>query len=171
MIRSDASSAFSRSPFDNPLVCVFHESRHRCSRRQRYRSPIQSLLQLDLTQITLEVRAKNRGAREFYVAAGYREVALVPGYYGRESRVRVHYTGWTTDGRMFDSSIVKNEPGEFSLNGGVIAGWTEGIPMFAIGDKGRLWVPDTLAYKGQQGRPQGMLVFDVELVSIPGPQP
>jgi len=87
-------------------------------------------------------------------------------------RVKVHYTGWTTDGRMFDSSIVKNEPGEFSLNGGVIAGWTEGIPMFAIGDKGRIWVPDTLAYKGQQGRPQGMLVFDVEVLEIkPAPPP
>ena len=45
--------------------------------------------ELDLTQITLEVRAKNRGAREFYDAAGYREVALVPGYYGRESAVRM----------------------------------------------------------------------------------
>lgn len=48
--------------------------------------------ELDLTHITLEVRAKNHTAREFYDAAGYREVALVPGYYGRESAVRMSRT-------------------------------------------------------------------------------
>jgi FKBP-type peptidyl-prolyl cis-trans isomerase len=79
--------------------------------------------------------------------------------------VRVHYTGWTTDGRMFDSSVIKGEPAEFSLRG-VIAGWTEGIPLMSVGDRFRFWIPDTLAYKGQPDRPQGMLVFDVELLEI-----
>jgi len=82
--------------------------------------------------------------------------------------VRVHYTGWTTDGRMFDSSVIKGEPAEFSL-GGVIAGWTEGIPVMSVGDKVRFWIPDELAYKGAPGRPQGMLVFDVELLDIKAP--
>ncbi|MCX5747507.1 MAG: FKBP-type peptidyl-prolyl cis-trans isomerase, partial [Proteobacteria bacterium] len=87
-------------------------------------------------------------------------------------RVRVHYTGWTTDGRMFDSSVVRNEPSEFALNAGVIGGWTEGVPMMALGDKARLWVPEELAYKGAPGRPQGMLVFDIELLEIkPAPPP
>lgn len=79
--------------------------------------------------------------------------------------VSVHYTGWTTNGRMFDSSIVRGEPAEFSL-GGVIAGWTEGIPVMSVGDKVRFWIPEQLAYKGSPGRPQGMLVFDVELLKI-----
>lgn len=79
--------------------------------------------------------------------------------------VRVHYTGWTTDGRMFDSSIVKGEPAEFNLRG-VIAGWTEGIPLMSVGDRFRFWIPDHVAYKGQPDRPQGMLVFDVELIEI-----
>ena len=79
--------------------------------------------------------------------------------------VKVHYTGWTTDGRMFDSSVVKGEPAEFALNG-VIAGWTEGIPVMSVGDKVRFWIPEQLAYKGAPGRPQGMLVFDVELLEI-----
>ena len=82
--------------------------------------------------------------------------------------VRVHYTGWTTDGRMFDSSVIRGEPAEFSLRG-VIAGWTEGIPLMSVGDKFRFWIPDHLAYKGQPDRPQGMLVFDVELVEIKPP--
>ena len=82
--------------------------------------------------------------------------------------VRVHYTGWTTDGRMFDSSIVKGEPAEFALNG-VIAGWTDGLQVMSAGDKVRFWIPDTLAYKGNPGKPQGMLVFDIELLEIKPP--
>ncbi len=82
--------------------------------------------------------------------------------------VKVNYTGWTTDGRMFDSSVVKNEPAEFSL-GGVIAGWTEGIPLMSVGDRVRFWIPDQLAFKGAAGRPQGMLVFDIELLEIKPP--
>jgi FKBP-type peptidyl-prolyl cis-trans isomerase len=81
--------------------------------------------------------------------------------------VKVHYTGWTTDGRMFDSSVIRNEPSEFSLQG-VIAGWTDGLQQMAVGDKFRFWIPEELAYKGQQGRPQGMLVFDIELLEIKG---
>jgi peptidylprolyl isomerase len=80
-------------------------------------------------------------------------------------RVRVHYTGWTTDGNMFDSSVERGEPAEFPLNG-VIAGWTEGLQLMVEGEKRRLWIPEALAYGGQPGRPQGMLVFDVELIAI-----
>src|SRR5262249_45076319 len=82
--------------------------------------------------------------------------------------VKVHYTGWTTDGKMFDSSVVRNEPSEFSLQG-VIAGWTDGIPLMSVGDRYRFWIPEELAYKGQPSRPQGMLVFDVELLEIKPP--
>ena len=79
--------------------------------------------------------------------------------------VVVHYTGWTTDGKMFDSSVQRGQPSEFQVNG-VIRGWTEGLQMMVKGEKRRLWVPEALAYQGQPGQPQGMLVFDVELVDI-----
>ena len=79
--------------------------------------------------------------------------------------VEVHYTGWTTDGKMFDSSVVRGETIEFPLNG-VIPGWTEGVGLMVEGEKRRLWIPEELAYKGQPGAPAGMLVFDVELISI-----
>ncbi len=81
------------------------------------------------------------------------------------STVRVHYTGWTTDGKMFDSSVARGEPIEFPLNG-VIAGWTEGLQLMVVNDKARLWIPEALAYQGKAGRPAGMLVFDVELLAI-----
>jgi peptidylprolyl isomerase len=79
--------------------------------------------------------------------------------------VKVHYTGWTTDGEKFDSSVDRGRPAEFPLNR-VIAGWTEGVGMMSEGAKWRLWIPEELAYKGAPGRPQGMLVFDVELIEI-----
>ncbi len=79
--------------------------------------------------------------------------------------VVVHYTGWTTDGEMFDSSVLKGEPATFPLTG-VIRGWTLGLGLMVEGEKRRLWIPEKLAYRGQEGKPQGMLVFDVELVEI-----
>jgi len=88
-----------------------------------------------------------------------------------EDRVEVHYTGWTTDGKMFDSSVTRGRPMTFGLNQ-VIPGWTEGVALLAEGDSARLWIPEDLAYKGRPGAPAGMLVFDVELLKIePSAQP
>jgi peptidylprolyl isomerase len=80
------------------------------------------------------------------------------------STVTVHYTGWTTDGKMFDSSVDKGQPISFPLDG-VIAGWTEGLQLMTAGEKMRFWIPERLAYKGERP-PRGMLVFDVELISF-----
>lgn len=80
-------------------------------------------------------------------------------------RVTVHYTGWTTDGHMFDSSIVRDQPILLPLSK-VIPGWSEGVQHMVEGDTARLWIPEVLAYKGNPGAPQGMLVFDVTLLEI-----
>ncbi len=85
-----------------------------------------------------------------------------------DSKVKVHYTGWTTDGKMFDSSVQRGTPATFPLNA-VIPGWTEGVQLMTVGEKRRFWIPEELAYKGKPGRPQGMLVFDVELLDIKKP--
>lgn len=79
--------------------------------------------------------------------------------------IRVHYTGWTTDGKMFDSSVARGKPTSFPLKR-VIAGWTEGLQLMVEGEKTRFWIPVELAYKNQPGKPAGMLVFDVELLKI-----
>lgn len=83
----------------------------------------------------------------------------------KRDKVLVNYSGWTTDGKMIDSSIVKGEPAELSLEQ-VIPGWVEGIQLMTEGEKVRFWIPQKLAYKGAAGMPAGMLVFDVELVKI-----
>jgi FKBP-type peptidyl-prolyl cis-trans isomerase len=79
--------------------------------------------------------------------------------------VKVNYSGWTTDGRLIDSSLIKGEPAKFSLQG-VMTGWADGIPVMSVGDKVRFWIPEQLAYASSPGKPQGMLVFDVELLDI-----
>lgn len=83
---------------------------------------------------------------------------------GRTDLVKVHYTGWTTNGMMFDSSIVRGEPARFPLDR-VIAGWTEGVQLMVVGETRRLWIPESLAYQGKRD-PKGMLVFDVELLGF-----
>ncbi len=87
---------------------------------------------------------------------------------GATDMVTVHYTGWTTDGKMFDSSLTRNAPATFPLDR-VIKGWGEGVQLMTVGEKRRLWIPVDLAYKGQAGRPAGMLVFDIELLEFVPP--
>jgi FKBP-type peptidyl-prolyl cis-trans isomerase len=102
-------------------------------------------------------------------ASGLASKVLAPGtgtdHPVPEDSVKVHYTGWTTDGKMFDSSVARNKPAVFPLNK-VIPGWTEGLQLMVEGEKRRLWIPAKLAYEGKPDRPQGMLVFDVELLDV-----
>ena len=101
-------------------------------------------------------------------ASGLASKMIAPGtgtaHPSQADLVTVHYTGWTTDGKMFDSSIVRGEPIAFPLNG-VIAGWTEGVQLMVEGEKARFWIPQNLAYKGESA-PYGMLVFDIELIKF-----
>jgi len=81
--------------------------------------------------------------------------------------VSVHYSGWTTDGKLFDSSVERGEAATFPLNR-VISGWKEGVQLMVVGEKRRFWIPADLAYGSnpRPGAPAGMLVFDVELLQI-----
>jgi FKBP-type peptidyl-prolyl cis-trans isomerase len=92
---------------------------------------------------------------------------------GPTDKVKVHYTGWTKDGHMFDSSVTRGEPITFPLNG-VIPGWTEGVQLMVVGEKRRFWIPAALAYgdHARNGAPSGDLVFDIELLdTTPAPKP
>lgn len=86
-----------------------------------------------------------------------------------QSTVRTHYHGTFIDGRIFDSSVDRNQPAEFPV-GGVIAGWTEALQMMTVGSKWRLVIPSKLGY-GAQGAggsipPHCTLVFEIELLDI-----
>ena len=85
------------------------------------------------------------------------------------STVTVHYTGWTADGKMFESTVITGKPASFPLDA-VIKGWTEGVQLMVAGESRRFWIPGRLAYDGSDraDAPRGLLVFDIELVAIEG---
>jgi FKBP-type peptidyl-prolyl cis-trans isomerase len=88
------------------------------------------------------------------------------------SHVRVHYTGWLTNGKKFDSSVDAGTPFDFTIgNGEVIKGWEEGVAGMKVGGKRQLRIPPALGY-GAEGTPGGPipananLIFDVQLLQV-----
>jgi FKBP-type peptidyl-prolyl cis-trans isomerase len=87
------------------------------------------------------------------------------------SHVTVHYTGWLTSGKKFDSSVDANQPYDFVIGkGDVIKGWEEGVTGMKVGGKRQLKIPPDLAY-GKQGYPgvipaDATLIFDVRLLAV-----
>ncbi len=87
------------------------------------------------------------------------------------SSVTVHYTGWLTDGKKFDSSVDRGEPFQFRIGKRmVIRGWELGIKGMRVGGKRKLTIPSDLAYgtAGYPGLipPKATLIFDVELLKV-----
>lgn len=103
--------------------------------------------------------------------SGLKSKILRPGVGGPTpnslSTVTAHYTGKTTDGTVFDSSISRGKPSDFPLDQ-VIDGWTEGLQLMTRGEKRRFWIPAKLAYGSnpRPGQPAGDLIFDIELIDF-----
>jgi FKBP-type peptidyl-prolyl cis-trans isomerase len=114
--------------------------------------------------------AAEPGARQTPSGLVYKEVqaGTGPSPAGTDT-VKVHYHGTLQDGKVFDSSVERNEPATFPLNG-VIPCWTEGVQMMKVGGKARIVCPSAIAY-GDRGappdiKPGATLIFDVELLGI-----
>ncbi len=88
---------------------------------------------------------------------------------GADSTIVIHYTGWTADGRVFDSSVLRDQQAIFPL-AQLIPGWQEGVRLMSPGDTYRFWIPGNLAYDSDPNpqSPKGMLVFDVTLFGFEG---
>jgi FKBP-type peptidyl-prolyl cis-trans isomerase len=121
-------------------------------------------------EVPADVKAAPKNATKTASGLAYRVLTKGTGKQkpAATDRVSVHYSGWTPDGKMFDSSVTRGEPTTFPLNR-VIPGWTEGVQLMVVGDKYRFWIPASLAYgdkPARPGAPAGPLVFDVELLAI-----
>jgi FKBP-type peptidyl-prolyl cis-trans isomerase len=84
------------------------------------------------------------------------------------SRVTLNYTGWTADGKLFESTVTSGHPAVFFL-GTTLAGWREGLEHMVAGEKARLWIPAALAYGDRpvdKMVPAGDLVYDIQLVDF-----
>ena len=102
----------------------------------------------------------------------YWEIRVGPGEVAKEgSHVRVHYTGWLTTGKKFDSSVDAGKPFDFTIgNGEVIQGWEEGVAGMKVGGKRQLRIPPELAYGGEGSPPtippNATLIFDIQLLGV-----
>lgn len=81
------------------------------------------------------------------------------------SNVTIHFSGWDTSGKSVASSVARGKPVTFKVDT-QNQGWQQAIPLMVAGEVRRIWVPARLAYLGQDGRPQGDLTYDIELISV-----
>jgi FKBP-type peptidyl-prolyl cis-trans isomerase len=102
----------------------------------------------------------------------YWEIRVGTGEVAKEgSRARVHYSGWLTTGKKFDSSVDRGTPFDFTIgNGEVIKGWEEGVAGMKVGGKRQLRIPPELGY-GADGSPptippNATLIFDIQLLAV-----
>ncbi|XP_078175799.1 peptidyl-prolyl cis-trans isomerase FKBP15-2-like [Carex rostrata] len=123
------------------------------------------------TTILLSASAKKSGdVKELQIGVKYKpETCSIQAHKG--DRIKVHYRGTLTDGKVFDSSFERGEPIEFELGSGqVIKGWDQGLLGMCVGEKRKLKIPAKLGY-GDQGSPPvipggATLIFDTELVAV-----
>jgi FKBP-type peptidyl-prolyl cis-trans isomerase FkpA len=142
----------------------------------QYAPKIQALArtrQAKVNELFLEKAAQEKGAVKLSSGVIYKELKAGSGPSPKATdTVSVHYRGTLTNGEEFDSSIRRNQPAEFPLNG-VIKCWTEGVQKMKVGTKAKLTCPAKTAYAerpptGSKIPPNAVLEFEVELLGIPG---
>jgi peptidylprolyl isomerase len=86
---------------------------------------------------------------------------------GDQSQVKLDFSGWTTDGRLVESSVMSRHPAVFPM-AGVMPGWREALQQMVAGDRVRVWIPQGLAFGAhpRRGQPKGDLVYELELLEI-----
>lgn len=131
-------------------------------------------LALLLATAFVQAQEKKEG-KEVTTKSGLKYVELKEGTGDMPKKgdmVQVHYTGWLTNGKKFDSSVDRGKPFTFAIGEGeVIKGWDEGVMTMKVGGKRKLTIPPDLAY-GKRGAGDGLippdstLIFEVELLKI-----
>lgn len=154
----------------NPLAIDVEQANTYVSEHMQKQMAQKEVAQKEKEKEFFEANAKKQGVKT--TDFGLQYIVLESGTGktpGPNDNVTVHYTGTLIDGTKFDSSIDRNEPATFPVNG-VIQGWTKALQMMKEGDKWRIFIPYSLGY-GERGAggaipPYSTLIFDVELISV-----
>ena len=85
---------------------------------------------------------------------------------GKDDVVTLNYNAWSTDGKLVTSTSASGKPATILVKH-LLPGLEEGVQLMTVGETRRMWVPESLGFKGQQGKPKGTLVFDVTLLEVP----
>jgi FKBP-type peptidyl-prolyl cis-trans isomerase len=113
------------------------------------------------------LKAPPKGATT--TASGLAYLAIAKGKGTRHpsatSHVEIHYSGWTANGELFDSSVARGHAATVPLDH-VIPGWQEALQKMVEGDRYLVWIPERLAYGGKPGAPRGALIYEIELEKI-----
>jgi peptidylprolyl isomerase len=120
-----------------------------------------------------DVKAPPRSARRTASGLAHRLVQKGRGdeHPRDDEMVLVHYNAWTTAGRLFESTRTRGEPMKIPVSR-TMPGWAEGLKLMVPGEKRRFWIPPVLAHGDpprKAGFPQGMTVYEIELISIAEP--
>ncbi|KAJ0988936.1 hypothetical protein J5N97_007292 [Dioscorea zingiberensis] len=131
-----------------------------------------SLITFAAALIVIVSAKKSGDVKELQIGVKYKpESCDIQAHKG--DRIKVHYRGTLTDGKVFDSSFERGDPIEFELGSGqVIKGWDQGLLGMCVGEKRKLKIPSKLGY-GDQGSPPTIpggatLIFETELVAVNG---
>jgi FKBP-type peptidyl-prolyl cis-trans isomerase FklB len=124
----------------------------------------------DPGEIFLAANAKKDGVTTTASGLQYKVIKSGTGASPKATdQVKVHYTGTTIDGHVFDSSVQRGQPAVFPVNA-VIPGWVEALQLMKVGDKWQLFIPARLAYGARSPSPaippNSVLIFEVELIDI-----
>ncbi|MFC1523074.1 FKBP-type peptidyl-prolyl cis-trans isomerase [Elusimicrobiota bacterium] len=176
MVGSDLATQYMLEPGEARFVAMgvqdAIEGKKFRSKVQDYRAKISDLRKDRLNSKNkdfLDKAAKEKGAKKFPSGLIYKVIKSGKGASPKATdKVKVHYHGTFPDGKVFDSSVERNKPAEFPLNG-VIKCWTEGVQKMQVGEKAQLICPYDIAYgeRGRGGIPAfATLIFEVELLAI-----
>jgi len=161
-----------------PEELTFHEGHHHAQRRPEDEEPPHKDLTFDITLLSImkapptpaDLKGPPADAVRTSSGLAYRVLQNGTGnaHPSMKDKVRVHFSGWRSDGKLFESTEIAKHPALVAL-GAAMAGWREAVSSMVVGEKARFWIPASLAFGEKPGNrftPAGDMVYEIELLGV-----